>query len=385
MNLFDALVSIFVMIVLIGMVAQINYDGNVRVEQRLVAENMLVLADAAKLYARKHNATLAASASATAGPKIELSDLRSEGLIRQNFSDTNMWDQQYNIYVRSPSSGGELLRVIIVTSGGPSRRKKFNNTIVPRAAALIGAPGGYTPTGDIPSIPAGSMYGAGNNWNIPFASVGIPNPGPGHLVYVSDYDTSDLAGEFLYRVEVPGNPELNVMRTELDMSSHGIENVKEVQFVERSIGSETCSDPDDQGRMFLDRELGMYLCRNGQFEMISDTGNSMPIKEVSVVSSGDLIDKPLCAPNTGTVPRIYVAPSIAEAGPEAPAISSFQAWSESVSETQWQVFLRVLLGDKALALALNGGIDTGGWVTPDPNYNRLLVITSCGKETIATP
>lgn len=377
MNLFDALVSIFVMIVLIGVVAQINYDGSLRVERRLVAENMLVLADAAKLYVRKHNAQLAGSAGPTSGPQISLAALRSEGLLRPNFSDRNMWGQQYSIYVRS--SGSDLLRIIIVTSGGRSRSKKFNNTVVPGAAALIGAAGGYTPTGNISSIPAGVMQGAGNNWRIPFSSVGITNPGPGHLVYVSDYDASDLAHEFLYRVEIPGNPELNAMRTELDMTDHAIENVKEVQFVERTIGPETCKNAEDQGRIFLDRERGMYLCRDGHFELLSDTGNATVLKELTVVPSETLIDKPICPSQTDTVPSIFVAPSIAEAGQESSPIAAFQAWAESVSTKQWKVRLRVLLSDKALALELNGGVDTGGWVSPGPNYNRLLVITTCGK------
>lgn len=385
MSLFETLLALFSGIMFLGLVALVVHDSNLRTERRVVAENMLILADATKTFVRANHLALAATATPAAGPQITVQELVDAGILRQNFAEINQWGQAYNIHVRSPAVGGDLLRIIIITTGGPQRRRAFTNVHVPATAALIGAAGAYTPTGDIPTAPLGSIHGAGGNWDIPLAAVGIADPGPGHIAYVSDFDASHMAGEFLYRVEVPGNPELNTMRTELNMADNAIRNVRELQFVEREISDESCIDPADQGRMFLDRLHGMYVCRDGQFEIIADSGNSTLIKEFSVVPSGTFIDKPLCAPGTATVPQIYVAPSIAEAGPEAPPLSSFQAWAEDISDAQWRVLMRVLIGEEKIALGLNAGVDTGGWIFPDQDYNRVLVITSCGKEFTVPP
>jgi hypothetical protein len=160
------------------------------------------------------------------------------------------------------------------------------------------------------------------------------------------------------------------MRTELDMTDHAIENVRELQFVEREISSESCTAPEEQGRVFLDREQGLYLCRDHQFEMISDSRNSVSIKSMEVRVTEDLVEKPICPPQTNTIPQIFVAPAIAAAGYEARTLNALQVWADSVSATQWQIHLRLLAGKK-------DGDDF--WVYPDPNYNRILTITTCGK------
>jgi hypothetical protein len=355
--------------------------GQQRVEERLAAEHMLQVADAAKLYVRKHGATLTPTPTASTGPTIALATLRTENFLKSNFPDTNPWGQTYGVYVRKPAVDGELLRIVVVTSGGPAKKKQWMNTVVPHTAALMGAAGGYAPTGDIPSMPVGSLQGAGNIWRIPFTTLGIPDPGPGHLGYVSDYDSSDLAAEYLYRVEVPGNPDLNAMQVSLDMKEHSIDNVKDLQFTEREITTETCTAPEDQGRTFLDREKGLYLCRNGSQEMISDTGNATSVKDVLVVTPGTVVEKPVCAVETNSAPHIYMSPSIAALGPEAPPINAFQTWAEDTSDTQWTVRMRVLVGKKNATV---GGVvtDAEGWGIPPANYARITAITTCAKEAL---
>ena len=153
------------------------------------------------------------------------------------------------------------------------------------------------------------------------------------------------------------------------MTGHGIENIESVQYVSRTVtNGETCSS-DDEGKMFLDELQGMYLCRNGQLVLMADTGNSTQFKMSTVANNGDRIDKPSCAPGTGTVPQIYVAPAIASSGAKSPPMAALQAWATSVSSTQWQVHLRVL-----------NTTNENSWVYPDANYGRVMVFTTCAKN-----
>ena len=224
------------------------------------------------------------------------------------------------------------------------------------------------------------LQGAGNGWILDLGSVGIASPGSGHLGAVSSYDSSALGQDFLYRVAVPGQPELNAMQTELDMTDHAIRNVSELQFEEREITDESCAAPEDQGRVFLDSVQGLYICRNNSLEIIGDSGNSTPLKNVTVAKNGDRITKPVCAPNTGTAPAVFTSPSIAEAGPEAPPLTSFQTWATSLSDTEWQVHMRVQTGNKRL-----DGADGEGWVYPADDYGRIMVLPMCVKQETTTP
>ena len=173
--------------------------------------------------------------------------------------------------------------------------------------------------------------------------------------------------DFLYRVAVPGHAELNQMQTELDMTDHAIRKVQEVQFTARTLGTETC-DADSEGRVFLDTNQGLYICRNGQMEILADTGNSTLLKNATLARNGDVIEEPTCPPGTNTVPEIFVAPSITAAGAEAPPLTAFQAWATSLNATQWRVNLRLLTTD-----------DNLGWVNPAPDYARIIVCTTCAK------
>jgi hypothetical protein len=218
------------------------------------------------------------------------------------------------------------------------------------------------------------LHGAGGGWVISLSNLGIPSPGAGHLGAIAEFDSSALGQDFLYRVGVPGHDELNAMQTVLDMTNHAIRSVSEVQFTEREITTEACAAKADQGRMFLDKNIGLYLCRNFRLETVADTGNSALLSAAMTAKNGDMIKKPVCPANTGTIPMIFTAPSLAEAGAVAPPMSSFQTWATSVSDTQWRVNLRVQTGDKSIG-------DADGWVYPGNNYNRIAVFTTCARDS----
>lgn len=379
MHLLGTIGAIIVLIIMMPGFLGWWESGHTATQQRIVANHMTAVTRAARQYVNRHQDTLLAQAQAASGPTVTIAELINEGFLTEGFQPRNAWLQEYQIHVRQPQAG--TLQAIVLTTGGRNNETdKFRNVTVPGAAALVGGAGGFVPSGILPGQTENMLQGAGNGWILDLGSVGIASPGSGHLGAVSSYDSSALGQDFLYRVAVPGQPELNAMQTELDMTDHAIRNVSELQFEEREITDESCASAEDQGRVFLDSIQGLYLCRNGSLEIIGDTGNSAPLKSVTVAKNGDRITKPACAPGTGTAPAIFTAPSIAEAGPEAPPLTSFQTWATSLSDTEWQVHMRVQTGSKTL-----DGADGDGWVYPADDYGRIMALTMCVKQDITTP
>jgi hypothetical protein len=344
-------------------------------QERLAADHLNMVAGAAASYARKHHETLLSSATASGGPTVDVPALVNDGFLSQGFAERNVWGQTYSVYFRQPRE--HELQSIVLTSGGFSGngKRNFETTTAPSAALLAGGSAGFVPSGTVPGQTAGTLHGAGGGWVLSLSGVGIPSPGAGHLGALAEFDASALGQDFLYRVGIPGHEELNEMRADMDMTDHAIRNVSELEFTEREITTEACAEEEDQGRMFLDKNIGLYLCRNYRLETIADTGNSALLTEAATAKNGDVINKPVCPVNTGTIPMIFTAPAIAEAGAVAPPLSSFQTWATSLSDTQWRVNLRVQTGNKSIG-------DDDGWVYPGDNYNRITVFTTCARETL---
>ncbi len=374
MHILGAIGALIIGIVMLPDIISWWDAGITATQQRLVANHMLMVTQAARQYVNRHQDTLLPQAQAASGPAIGIQELVDDGFLPDGFQRRNPWLQDYEVHVRQPQAG--TLQAIVLTTGGRDEvPDKFATVTVPGAAALVGGAGGFIPLGGVlPGMTENLLQGAGNGWSLDLASVGITSPGAGHLGAVSSYDSSALGQDFLYRVAVPGQPELNAMQAELDMTDHAIRNVSELQFEPREITDESCASVEEDGRLFLDSVQGLYLCRNNSMEIIGDSGNSTLVKTATVVSNGATITKPLCAPNSGTSPAIFTAPALAEAGAESLPMSSLQTWATSLSDTEWQVHLRVLTSDNA-------------WVNPAANYGRVLVLSMCVKQPqeVVTP
>lgn len=350
-------------------------NGLMAQQQHLAAEHLSSVTQAARKYVNLHQDTLLTQTGASSGPVIGIADLVNDNLLPDGFQPRNVWLQDYDIHLRQPVAGS-LAAIVLTRDGRNDESDKFRNVTVPGAAALAGGAGGYVPSGIRPGHSENMLQGAGNGWLLDLDAVGIASPGAGHLGALSSYDSSALGQDFLYRVPVPGMPELNSMQTDLDMTDHALKHVSEIQFEQRQITDESCTQPEEQGRVFLDEQQGLYLCRNNSLEIIGDSGNSTALKSVNVVANGARIPKPVCAPGSGTVPSIVTAPAIAEAGPVAPPLSAVQTWATSVSDTEWIVRMRVLTSNKSLA-----GSDSAGWVYPSANYGRIMVMSMCVKQS----
>ncbi len=376
MKLIEVIGALLILAMLLPRLADMMFMGLMNTQMRQAADQLALVIRASANYVRKHQTTLSSQATATSGPTVSVADLVSDGLLADGFRDRNVWGQSYGIYIRKDAASGHLRAVVLTTGGRGNETDRFLNVVVPGAAALLGGSGGFVPSGNIPGQAAGTLQGAGGGWSLALAGMGIPSPGAGHLGALTSFDATALGQDFLYRVAVPGHEELNAMQTELDMTDHAIRNVSELQFEEREITDQSCAAPEDQGRVFLDRVQGLYLCRNNSLEIIGDSGNSALLKNATLARNGERITKPVCAPNTNTAPAIFTAPSLAEAGPEAPPLTSFQTWATSLSDTEWQVHVRVQTGNKALSTAG----DDSGWVYPEADYARIMVLAMCIRQ-----
>ena len=351
-------VASFVMIGIMQLWQQ--YYGSL--QQARAASEIQVVSDAARRYIRQRYEQLYTQSTQVSGPQITIDQLINDGYLPEGFEDTNLWRQTYTIYVRRTPADTMTALVLTYDGRGHEDGDPFATVTVPGAALRIDGAGGFVPApvhGDADTLVSGS-----GGYIIDLPSIGIPTPGAGHLGVYLAFDEHDAGTDYLYRSSVPGHEELNQMATELDMTGHGIERVQSVHYVSREVNAgQTCSTADE-GKMFLDEDQGMYLCRNGSLVLMSDTGNSAPIKSATIATNGQKITKPTCGA-TGMSPQIYVAPVSVASGASAPPLVSVQAWATSISSTQWQINLRLL----------NSQDNT--WIYPAADYGKVMVFAMC--------
>ena len=322
MNLLDVVLALTVVLLLMSTLASIMYAGSEKNIQKRAAEELQYVAKAAEHYAHRHHETLLPVVTATTGRRITVQDLINDNFLPQGAATQNVWGQDYGIYFRRVEAtvpdgkGGTIddhsLRVIVLTEGGyrGNNERVFNNRTVPGTLPFMPSGGGYISSGDIPSQPANSLIGTG--WTLVLASVGVPSPGPGHMGVVSTFNSPSMTHDYLYRVDV-GREELNTMETELHMNDYAILGTKEVEFIPHTMDEmqDFCLANQEESRVFQLEDNGLYICRQGhvvgapsETHEILDTGNALAIKDVRLVSHGELISKPVCAPHTNSEPEI---------------------------------------------------------------------------------
>lgn len=364
-TLLEALGVLVVISVMMVGLYNLWYRSSMKVQEAQAAQHMQQVADAADRYVKDHFAAILAASTAAAGPQYTIDSLIAEDFLPDGFSETNIWGQDYVIYVRSPRAN--TLNTYIITYNGREYEAdgadSWATVTVPAAAMLIDGAGGFVPA-PVNGESDDFLVGAAGGYRINLATVGIPEPGAGHLGYYSTFDESNIGSDFLYRNEVPGHPEYNQMNADLDMTRHVIEQAGGVRFIDRNVTAGTTCAAADEGLLFLDDTQGMYLCRNGQLVLMADTGNSSFLKSATIASHNTKINKPNCGAATGKTPQIFVGPVMFSSGASSPAITAVQAYATNYSDTQWNIQLRVQNTD-------------GNWVTPAAGFGQTMVFAIC--------
>ena len=180
----------------------------------VAAKQLHQVTEAAKGYITAYAGAIEGSATATTPATITVPMLVNTGFLPQGFQAGNPYGQTWEVQVLQPQPGN--LQALVLSQGGTP----IQPADAPRIASEAGAEGG---TIDTANNTAQGSYGS---WSV--SMNGYANPGAGHLAALVAYSGGQLQSDYLYRVAVPGQPQLNTMQTNLNMGSNSVNNANEV-------------------------------------------------------------------------------------------------------------------------------------------------------------
>ncbi|WP_334043707.1 shufflon system plasmid conjugative transfer pilus tip adhesin PilV [Burkholderia ambifaria] len=185
--------------------------SNSRTDQ-IVADQFKLAMQGANTFIQNNSATIVAAAN----PTVVYSWAQMAGSMPAGLSPTNTFGQTYQLAIQKTGTAPNYtLNPMLQTTGGQPIPENELRAI----SASVGGSGGY-----ISTLTPTVATGAKGSWGpLTLTSFGA-NPGAGRLAGALFYQTSTQANQYLYRVNVPGHPELNQMQTSVDMQSNNVNN-----------------------------------------------------------------------------------------------------------------------------------------------------------------
>ena len=385
LTILEAMFALIVLSMMIPVIVMYMRDSTDHTQEKVAAYQMEKVLSATKDYVHANYSALLSSTSPGNPKQVTIATLKTGGYLSPNFSNQNVWRQNFKVYVTQPHPN-DLLSVIL-TSGGesyvpgpPSQNGRFANKVVPASAGIVGADGGYVPTGVVPGETNSTIQGVYGGYKYTFAGTGVPNPGAGHMAAVTYFNNSNASNnDYLYRSKVPGQPKLNQMETDLDMNGNNItmenggigtganKGVGEIHFNSKSASGFTCANnAADNGTLFYDNSGGLYLCKGGQKVAVADQQNTSFVVGSGYTPANKYVTKPTC-PN-GVTPHINVSPVWVSDNQFAYPIKAIQAvYSDNGSN--WRVRERVMTTNPSQP----------GWVYLNSTYGLVQTVVTCGK------
>lgn len=207
--------TLFSLLAVKGLVTWVD-QGIQNVRVAATSSQMLQFDNAATQYIQDNAATLAATTGPGAASSVSATTLVNAGYLPQGFSNTNPFMQTWELQVTQPVSG--QLQGLVTSQGGTA--VPTANELV-KIAAQVGAQGGFIPYANQAgsTMQPTAAYGAYGAWQAPMG--GYTNPGSGHLASLLSFNANAGNAEYLYRLQVPGHPELNAMQTNMSMTDVG--------------------------------------------------------------------------------------------------------------------------------------------------------------------
>lgn len=191
--------------------------GITNVQKSVMATQLMAFDKAAQQYVQDNAAAIAGIATATTPVTVTAANLQAANYLPAGFSAKNPFQQTLQMQVLQPAAG--QLQALVTSQGGTAIT---DTKELVQIAAQAGAQGGFIPyanqAGDATMAPT-NAYGAYGAWKVSMA--GYTNPGSGHLASLLIFTGSQSNNGFLYRVAVPGQPQLNSMQTDLGMTDVG--------------------------------------------------------------------------------------------------------------------------------------------------------------------
>ena len=189
-----------------------------RIRDTVVAGQMSQIVSAANQYIQANYNSLATNPG---NQVITVQQLEQAGYLSPSVSQFTPYGQNWEVQVAQPKPG-YLQGLVISTGGTPMTQVEMG-----QAADSTKGSGGFIPQAGFPGSGT-TATGAYGGWQVSMA--GYANPGPGHMVgLLTYYNGQSISNDYLYRVAIPNNHQLNTMQTDLDMGGNNISNANNIQ------------------------------------------------------------------------------------------------------------------------------------------------------------
>ncbi|WP_081577652.1 shufflon system plasmid conjugative transfer pilus tip adhesin PilV [Acidithiobacillus thiooxidans] len=194
---------------------------------------------AAEAYITANSGAIESVATGSSPAVITVPMLESTGYLPNGFTSVNPFGQTWEVQVLQPTSGN--LQALVVSYGGNSVKAKVAGQVAQIAGASGGVIGGGSGEYAVPGCTGGEACGAYDGWSV--TTSGYQNIQPGHFAALLAYSNGQLQSDYLYRVAVPGQPQLNTMQTNLNMGTNSVNNADEVNAQSETLAA---GDPNGQ-------------------------------------------------------------------------------------------------------------------------------------------
>lgn len=275
------------------------------------AQQFKLMSDATKAYVQANYVAIEGIATTSSPATITVAALKSTGFLSQSVGAVNPYNQTWFAQILQPTPGN--LQALVLSTGG----EPIEEVRAPLIAAQAGAQGGFIPyNGQYGTLNSTVAQGSYGGWQLSMA--GYSNPGPGHLAGLLFFNNGNLANNYLYRVAVPGHPELNTMSTALNMGNNDINNAKDIVVNgDESVGggilvngkSRHAGDATFGGNVGLDPNKYLYVddvFLRDRNQWLSQITPKYVQQGASMISGSSYIGKPTCY--GGGTPKLFVIP-----------------------------------------------------------------------------
>lgn len=211
-NMIPTLMAVLIALMFMPLAQRWVNQSHDAVQAHDAATQAIQIEQAADSYIR-NNYQAIVTATAGAPQQVSIATLQANGYLPAAVSSTNAYGQTWSLSLYQPSAGN--IEALLTTSGGIG----IPRIILPGVAAQIGSKGGFQPysTG-VYAASAGDAVGSYGGWKVPVSAFGL-TPQPGRLALFMYYRQGQQSSDYLYRVSVPGQPQLNAMQTDLSLQS----------------------------------------------------------------------------------------------------------------------------------------------------------------------
>ena len=217
LTIFGSLLALAVFAVLLLGVARWIETRLQEAREERAADQLAILADAARGYALDRFPELLAGA---ADQEIALATIRAANFLKPGFRDADAMGRGYRVLLRRPSPG--ILDLVVTQTVAPGDERW------PWRAAAT-APVGTMRIGTVATDATTRIRGPAVDVDVTAFQAVFTAPAERALAAFFRLDRQTVYGNQLYRTEASGFPEINRMETDLDMDGHDIVDAGEIE------------------------------------------------------------------------------------------------------------------------------------------------------------